>query len=57
MIQPAKSMAATVIDLLSEGAVKAAEVKATDTPPMTKEQYLKFQRERNEVVEFDGATA
>ena len=57
VIQPAKSMAATVIDLLSEGAVKAAEVKATDTPPMTKDQYLKFQRERNEVVEFDGATA
>ena len=57
VIQPAKSMAATVIDLLSEGAAKANEVKATDTPPMTKDQYLKFQRERNEVIEFDGATA
>ncbi len=57
VIQPAKSMAATVIDLLSEGAAKANQVKATDTPPMTKEQYLKFQRERNEVIEFDGATA
>ena len=57
VVQPAKAMAATVIDLLSEGAAKAKEVRATDKPPMTKEQYLTFQRERNQVIEFDGATA
>ena len=55
VIKAAKSMAMTVIDLLSEGAAKAKEVKETDRAPMTKEQYLKFQRERMEVVEFDGA--
>ena len=55
VIQPAKAMAMTVIDLLSEQAVKAVEVKTTDKAPMTKDQYLKFQRERNQVTEFDGS--
>lgn len=55
VISAAKAMAMTVIDLLADGARKAKEVKATDKPPMTKEQYLKFQRERAEVVKFDGA--
>ena len=36
---------------------KAKEVKERDHAPMNKEQYLKFQRARMEVVEFDGATA
>ena len=57
VIKAAKSMAMTVIDLLSEGAAKAKEVKERDHAPMNKEQYLKFQRARMEVVEFDGATA
>ena len=55
VVQPAKAMAMTVIDLLAEGAAKANEVKAADRPPMTKDQYLTFQRERAEVIEFDGA--
>ncbi|MBI4340011.1 MAG: peptidase dimerization domain-containing protein [Chloroflexi bacterium] len=55
VIAAAKAMAMTVIDLLADGAQKAREVKATDRPPMTREQYLKFQRERAEVVRFDGA--
>lgn len=54
VIEPAKTMAMTVIDLLSEQASKAVEVKETDNTPMTKDQYLKFQRARNEEVEFDG---
>ncbi len=57
VITAAKSMALTVIDLLAEGAAKAKAVKETDTPPMTKQQYLSFQRDRAEVLEFDGATA
>ena len=57
VIQAAKAMATTVIDLLSEGAAKAKEIKETDKPPLTKEQYLRFQRERAQVIEFDGATA
>ena len=55
VIAAAKAMAMTVIDLLANGAQKAKEIKATDRPPMTKEQYLKFQRERAEVVQYDGA--
>ncbi|MBI4202266.1 MAG: peptidase dimerization domain-containing protein, partial [Chloroflexi bacterium] len=55
VIEAARAMAVTVIDLLAEGAQKAREVKATDRPPMTREQYLRFQRDRAQVVEFDGA--
>ena len=55
VIAPAKAMAATVIDLLSEGANKAKEAKETDRAPMTKEGYLRFQRGRAEVIEFTGA--
>jgi amidohydrolase len=55
VITPAKAMAATVIDLLVQGAAKANEVKQTMKAPMTKEQYLTFQRARAEVVEYDGA--
>ncbi|MBI4201239.1 MAG: amidohydrolase [Chloroflexi bacterium] len=55
VIAPAKAMAMTVIDLLANGAASAKQVKAEDKPPMTKSQYLKFQRERAQVVEFDGA--
>ena len=57
VVLPAKVMAMTVIDLLAEGAAKAKEVKATDRPPMTKDQYLKFQRGQAGVIRFDGATA
>ena len=55
VVLPAKAMAMTLIDLLADGAAKAKEVKARDRPPMTREQYLKFQRERGEVIQFDGA--
>ncbi|MDO8750347.1 MAG: amidohydrolase [Dehalococcoidia bacterium] len=56
-VLPAKVMAMTVIDLLSEAAARALEVKARDKPAMTKEQYLKFQRQQASVVRFDGARA
>lgn len=40
LIDPAKAMAMTLIDLLADGAVKAKEVIAKSKPPMTKQQYL-----------------
>ena len=55
VIEPAKSMAMTIIDLLTEKGQKAIAIKETDDTPMTKDQYLKLQRERNEVIEFDGS--
>jgi len=54
VIVPAKIMAMVVIDLLANGATKAKEVKANHRPLMSKQSYVKFQRERAEVSEFDG---
>ncbi len=41
LINPAKMMAMTVIDLLSDNAIRAKEVLLKSKPPMTKEQYVK----------------
>jgi amidohydrolase len=40
----AKGLAGMVIDLLADGAVGAREVLKSARPPMTREQYLTFQR-------------
>ncbi len=40
----AKALAAMVVDLLGENAAAAREVLQTAKPPMTREQYLAFQR-------------
>jgi amidohydrolase len=40
----AKALAAMVVDLMGDGAVGAREVVRTNKPPMTREQYLAFQR-------------
>ena len=55
VINPAKIMAMVVIDLLADGAKQAKEVKSNHRPLLTKNSYVKFQRERAEVAEFDGA--
>ncbi len=55
VIKPAKTMAMTIIDLLAERGQKAIGIKENDPTPMTKSEYLKLQRERNGVVEFDGS--
>jgi len=55
VIVPAKIMAMVVIELLADGAKLAKEVKANHRPLMTKQAYVKFQRERAEIIEFDGA--
>jgi amidohydrolase len=55
VINPAKIMAMVVIDLLSEDAKRAREVMSSHRPAMRKDAYLRFQRQRAEVIEFDGA--
>jgi len=55
VIVPAKIMAMVVIELLADGAKRAKEVKASHRPLLTKQAYVKFQRERAEITEFDGA--
>ncbi len=55
VVNPAKIMAMVVIDLLAEGAKRAKEVTASHRPAMKKDAYLRFQRERAGIVQFDGA--
>lgn len=47
---PAKSIAFTILDLLSEKADKAKQVIKNFKPKMTKEQYLKFQEEMSKEI-------
>lgn len=54
-VAPAKALAAMVIDLLADGAAGARHVLATAKPPMTREQYLAFQRKVGKRELFDGA--
>ncbi len=54
VVNPAKIMAMVVIDLLVDDARKAKENIASHRPSMTKEAYLKFQREQAQVIHFDG---
>ncbi|MBM3224617.1 MAG: amidohydrolase [Candidatus Tectomicrobia bacterium] len=54
VIQPAKAMAMTVIDLLATGAEKAREVLATNTVPMNKQQYLALQDTRLTEELYEG---
>ena len=57
VVNPAKAMAMTVIDLLANGAEKAKEIVDKTESPMTKDKYVNSQRNRAEVIEFDGAKA
>ncbi len=52
---PAKALAAMVIDLLADGAAGARDVLARAKPPLTREQYLAFQRGVARRETFDGA--
>ena len=56
VINPAKIMAMVAIDLLAQGAAKGKEVVEIHRPAMRKAAYLKFQRDRAEVLEFAGAS-
>jgi len=54
VVNPAKIMAMVVIDLLSADAVKAKETVETHRPALTKQAYLKLQRDQAQVIRFDG---
>ena len=54
VVNPAKIMAMVAIDLLSGGAERAKAVVKSHRPAMKKDAYLRFQRERAQVVEYDG---
>ena len=56
VVNPAKVMAMSVIDLLADNAEGAKRVTTSFRPAMSKGSYLNFQRQRAEVVEFDGAS-
>lgn len=55
VVNPAKIMAMVAIDLLADGGVRGKEVISNHRPLMKKDAYLRFQRERAEVIEFDGS--
>ena len=55
ILNPAKAMAMTVIDLLSGGGGAAQRILAEAKPRFTKDEYLTFQRQLNQTVTFDGA--
>ena len=54
VINPAKAMAMTVIDLLAGGAARANEVLAKSHPRTTKQQYLEFQDGRMSEELYEG---
>ena len=56
VIAPAKVMACTVIDLLSDGAAGAQKVLSNAETAMTRNEYLTMQRCRAADIEFDGAS-
>ncbi len=57
VVNPAKIMAMSVIDLLSDNANRARQVTSSFRPAMSRAAYLNFQRQRAEVREFDGGGA
>ena len=56
VINPAKIMAMSVIDLLYDGARQAKEVKSSHKAAMSRNSYLRFQRDQAQTVRFDGAS-
>jgi amidohydrolase len=55
IVNPTHALAMTVIDLLSDGAAVARQVRETYRAPFTKDQYLAFVRSLARVEQFDGA--
>ena len=53
-LAPAKALAAMAIDLLHDGAAGAKQVLKTAKPPMTREQYLQFQRSVGRREMYEG---
>src|SRR5712692_6772493 len=53
-VLPAKALASMAIDLLYDGAAGAKQVLKTAKPPMTREQYLTFQRSVGKREVYEG---
>jgi hypothetical protein len=53
-IAPAKALASMAIDLMYDGAAGAKKVLAKAKPPMTREQYLSFQRSVGKTELYEG---
>lgn len=53
-LNPAKAMAMTVIDLLYGDAAGAQTILAAGKPPMTRAQYLSYQRKMARVEQYQG---
>ena len=56
VLLPAKVMAMTVIDLLTEDAQQARALLGEYQPRLSRTEYMDFQRGLAKTVEFDGAT-
>lgn len=54
VLNPAKVMAMTVVDLLADGAARAREVLAKHKPAMTKQEYLELMESLRKEEEFQG---
>jgi metal-dependent amidase/aminoacylase/carboxypeptidase family protein len=57
VINPAKAMAMTAIDLLADDAAQGNALLSQYTPRLSKEAYLAFLRKMAYTLEFDGARA
>ena len=55
VINPAKIMAMVAIDLLADDAQQAHGVLDQAKPPLDSKRYVSYQRQRAEVIDFDGA--
>ena len=55
VLNPAKIMAMSVIDLLADHAAQGKQVVSSFRPAMSRGAYLNFQRQRAAVTEYDGA--
>jgi metal-dependent amidase/aminoacylase/carboxypeptidase family protein len=55
VLNPAKAMAASAVDLLADGAARARGILSEYRPRLTKEAYLAFLRKMAYVEEFDGS--
>ena len=55
VVNPAKALAFTAIDLLADGAREARRVKAAFAPKMTKDEYLAYVRRYSTVARFRAA--
>ena len=54
-VAPAKALASMVVDLLWDGAAAARDVVQSAKPPMTREQFLAFQRSMARREVYEGA--